>query len=326
MSDDKPKDEAPQQNAEKTENTQDTTDAKSGDDKFLKFTKKATEKTEQFIGTSYKKARAVASQVDPTRIVGLIDKLFAWTRSFISAERYQAITDWFARTGQTCILFAALVNIAFWVVAGLREYEGIVTLGIGASLLLVGLQYTAGKFVSAGTALIESSPTKLKSTALLDSIAVLAEIAGILVVIACVVLGGFVPIMVGVAIWALCDCVMLVALHPQLLNIEIDENTSAREEAIGVISFFFKSAVKLAPIAFGIGALFGFVTLSAETLRMVFNKTTPHMGALVTFKMMIATALPFVSYLVFALYYLIIDVLRALLSLPGKLDEIRDKQ
>ena len=118
----------------------------------------------------------------------------------------------------------------------------------------------------------------------------------------------------GLALWALCDAIAYIALHPSMVNIEVGAEVSAGEEAIGILSLAVKTIVRLVPMAFGIGAILGSIALIAATFTMI--RSGDPTAALSALRLITTCVLlPFFSYILFAFYHLLIDLLRSILVL-----------
>ena len=106
-----------------------------------------------------------------------------------------------------------------------------------------------------------------------------------------------------------------------MANVTVSEKIAAGEEAIGILSFFVKAIVRIIPLLFGIGTIVGAigVLLGLVPLLRVGNAGIGMTGLTMV---ILSACLPFASYVFFALYHLIIDILRAILVLPQKLDNL----
>jgi hypothetical protein len=114
-------------------------------------------------------------------------------------------------------------------------------------------------------------------------------------------------------------------MNPKMLNITISNNTNAGEEAIGLLSFLMKGLLKLVPIAFGTGIIIGSINLEIAISQLM--SADDFMVMMANFKAYLAAsiiitsaALPFAAFIFFLVYYITIDILRAILVLPKKLE------
>jgi hypothetical protein len=142
-----------------------------------------------------------------------------------------------------------------------------------------------------------------------------------------------VPALVGVL---LIFSYAIVMLHPTVVNVQVGEG-SAGEEAIGILTTLMKANLLLAPLVFfllsALGALIviaGFFGdrfaasfgqfLQALPLPMGYGMPFGFVGATL---IIAACLVPIAVYFVFLLQYLFLDVIRAILAVPGKLDALR---
>ena len=140
------------------------------------------------------------------------------------------------------------------------------------------------------------------------------------------------PLLPGVITAAVLLFAAGIALNPGLCQVEIQEST-AGEEAIGIASFFGKASLVVQPLLFGLFALGGTLAIcasffSASAANSVAGalQAVPGAGALAgagsAALLVIACLLPALYYLGFLVLYLHLDLLRAILGIPRKLDRL----
>jgi hypothetical protein len=137
-------------------------------------------------------------------------------------------------------------------------------------------------------------------------------------------------ILLGVGGFVVFGYMALVALHPTTLNISIPADEScAGEEAIGVLMFLLKVLLRLAPVAFGAGVLCGAMLMGYACYQVSFAGESVFVGlmsAMVARVILVGFAvLPLAVFLLFLLYSLSVDLCRAILILPGKIDKLAEK-
>jgi hypothetical protein len=250
--------------------------------------------------------------------VRLLDRFVNWVRGAVPVAWYDQLADLLTKLGHAGLVLAEATCILLGLVAAIRLGNWrLFPAGLGVAILLAICQYTATRFLDAGKTLLKASPSRLGSAAFLDCLALLVGVLGL--ILFCTHLGSWSALFTGLALWALCDAVAFIALHPDMVNLSVQDRLQAGEEAIGIMSFGVKAVVRLVPIAFGVGAVFGSISLLIATFAMM-GKAGP--GAPLAALRLIAgcVLLPFLSYVVFAFYHLAIDVLRAVLVLPEKLE------
>jgi hypothetical protein len=117
-----------------------------------------------------------------------------------------------------------------------------------------------------------------------------------------------------------------LCLNPSLLNINILPASTAGEEAIGVLTFVMKTLLRLVPIAFGVGVIVGDFQILAAIIRLLRNAEFSIIGASSSAWLVLGSAaLPLIGYVLFVLNYLVLDVVRAILAIPAKLDVVGGK-
>jgi len=249
----------------------------------------------------------------------LVDGTLEWARKAFPVEVFESLTGWFTKYGQTGIVCTQVLVVLFCLVAAFKRSSWMLfPYGIGLAILLVVLQYTAVKFMSAGRSLIESSPSRLRSTAFLDCFALLSEITGVMIFLSLLVRAQWSLFWTGLGVWALCDGMAWIAIHPSLTNISFSDHVGAGEEAIGMMSFVVKAVVRLVPIAFGVGAIIGAVALVFAVFSLL--RTGELLaGRAAILLIAFCACLPLAAYVLSTFYHLLIDILRAILLLPGKI-------
>lgn len=235
------------------------------------------------------------------------------------------------QTGHLAFMAAAILLVFSYLFLGIRADS--FRYAFGALLLLAPaamvLHYLAVLFLDAGTSLLRKSPSELSSPAVLTFFA-LAFFAGS---VFCFVMGLYGVItgnsLLAFGLWLGGAAVLLyacgVALNPATVYVETGANLSAGEEALGIVMFLVKIPIRLVPFLFGVGSLVGvFVAVyllyrvfAAEPLYVAGEADLIHHGVLSV------ALLPFAAYVSFALSYLLVDVLRAVLKIPAKIEALR---
>ena len=204
-------------------------------------------------------------------------------------------------------------------------------LGIAWVLLIFVVQYTAHRFLNAGDALIKNNPTQLASQAFLDCFAFLTLIGGVVLLILHVVnairFGSLEVFLMGLGYFVVLEFFALVAFNAGEVTIKIVKNNSAGQEAIGIITFFIKSFMRLIPIFFGVLVAVYTIMLFIAAIGLLGSRPDIawDRGSMHATQILGAALLPFISYILFALFYLCVDVIRSILSIPEKLDKLDKK-
>jgi hypothetical protein len=216
--------------------------------------------------------------------------------------------------------------------------------GVGFLLAIAVAQFSAMRFIGAGAALIATSPTRLNSKSFLECVGLFAVLGAATLLIGGVITAiradSFLPIIPAVLISAFLTYLGLVALHPGEVNVNLEPGASAGEEAISVFSFFSKAGLKLTPLFFCLFAMLGAIatifsmsergaTASEQMLSFLpipLGSATAVGASVGTAVLLFGCLLPVLNYLAFLLSYLVIDLLRAQLSIPGKLDALKKSE
>ena len=243
--------------------------------------------------------------------------------------------------GQYAVLLGGALGFIAAIIAAIRHNSfGLFLAGLAFLIALAVAQFAAVKFLDASDKLIESTPSKLSSLAFLDCVGLLTILAALIVL-----LGGIVGAIKGggvsVLIVALVSATLLtifsaVSLNPKLAPVE-SGSASAGEEAIGILAFFLKGMLKLVPLVFALFAVVGalillvgmfapnssFVILLSQALPVVPIPGLSGPGLSGLGVVLTAALLPIITYFMYLIASLPLELWRAILSLPGKLDSLK---
>lgn len=189
----------------------------------------------------------------PTRVVsGFLDLARAkLTSSFFLCGQGRAMT-----AGNIAILIAALIGIVVAAVNGVKSesFRAFLAGCVLPALLLIA-QYAANRAVGAIERIIAHTRCSVRSRAALDLFALAALVAGIAACAAGIaltvdgedhrgVINGIVAMVISWHAAALC-------FAPGLATTRVDHTVSAWKEAVGILGFLGKAALRLAPVVFG---------------------------------------------------------------------------
>ena len=244
-------------------------------------------------------------------------------------------TDRIARqTGHVAYIAAALVVVLAFLILGVRSdsfrifFSGLLVLSLAA----VVLHFLAALFLDAGPSLLRKSPSELASPAVLT----LAALVFLAESLACLILAVYGLIigdtLVQSLLWLGGFAVLLyacaVALNPAAVNVTAGADVSAGEEALGIAMFLVKLPLRLVPFLFGVGSVVGlfaafYLLYLVSTQDPLFTVEAAHTTA----HWVLGVALvPFLVYLGFAVSYLVVDLLRAILRTPARIDALRENR
>lgn len=264
----------------------------------------------------------------------LIEKFVDAMRKVLSLKLFEFLKKWLLTLGNCGFYVASALALLLGIIAAIRmESFGVFATAIGFAIGFFILQYVAIRFAKAGDKLIENNETNLSSSAFLDSVALLAMIGGVLVFLynsyLAIKLGDVAPFISGLGVFIFFELIAILSLNPKSITVNVISETSAGQEAIGIMTFFMKTLMKLVPILFGLGVIIGTVMmfihsfgLFKEGLGMSFAwiRVESDMNMVAG-----AALLPFLAYIAFVFVFLIIDIYRAILAIPQKLDKLGKK-
>lgn len=262
----------------------------------------------------------------------LLDSVLGWFAKLLSPQRLGSIDEASKKIGHIALILSALLIFLFGVILAIRSSDAwaFITYLLVFPVLLIA-QYVAVKFLDAGGRLIAKTPSSLSSRAVPECFALLALIAVIIALVGGLVGtiadGSAMPLGAGLGASLILLYMLGAALNASTLNIDVEGDASAGQEAIGILSFLLKLNLRLVPFVFGVGSALGTLgVLYTLVLIIRANQFTLQLAlfeASSVFMFVLAVAVsPFLIYLSFLIYYLLLDVLRAVLCVPGKLDRL----
>lgn len=245
-------------------------------------------------------------------LLGKLDWLFS-EKAFNGISKYSTLAGFYA------LPVGTVLSVIYGIIAAVK-FESLTVLvmfGFGYAVLLSILNYSALKMIPALDKLITNSETNLGTPAFLNSLSLVFFIGGVGLFI-----GGLfgaikgenlIPLIIGAVFLFFGIQWVTFCRNPKLLNIRIDESLGAGDEFLGLISFFFKSWLKMLPIYFGL--IVALVVIGQIVgLGLMFNGDMMLFGS-ATYSLAGVAALPLITYLLFLGYYFGIEILRAVLSL-----------
>lgn len=253
---------------------------------------------------------------------GLLDGLTA----ALKADRFEGLTDGAITAGHWGLLAVAVLGFLIQLVGTAVHGFSAFVVGVGWLVALPLLQYVAVQFLDTTRSMVATNGTPLGSQAFLRAYALVALVAGIVSLVLAlgrgIDAGSLQVFLYGLGMAALCLATAWLALNPSLLGIRVNARTNAGEEAIGVLSFFVKTGVRLVPIFYGVafvvGAVHGLLVLLGMVGDSQFQLAQAVMRAEMSAPLLIWAALsPLVAYVGFVVFFLAIDLMQAILSIPG---------
>jgi hypothetical protein len=255
-----------------------------------------------------------------------LESVVEFFKKLLTSNLLEFCNKWLEIIGHFGIIAAAALGFLFTLVFAIRtNHFDVFLYGIAWVLIIFVAQYTAHKFIPKGDELIKNNPTQLSSKTFLDCFGFLVLIGGAVMLIVGIVnaikFRTLNPFFEGLALFVLMEFVALISFNPKEVEIGIEKNNNAGQEAIGIATFFIKAFIRLIPIFFGVGIVLGTVLLLISFFSLFGSDLVwaSQKGMLYAQQILSASLLPFISYLIFVFFYLVIDIIRSILSIPGKL-------
>lgn len=258
--------------------------------------------------------------------VRLLEKFIEFIKGLLTADLLNFSIKWLTKIGHISIIVAAALVFIFGIIAAIRAQAGGGSLFLNVVIFIIAifvLQYTAHRFLPTGDKLIANNPTRLASKAFLDCFGFLAMLAGLVIfffyIYMAIKLPSLTYFLMGLGAFVFLEFLALIAFNAETVSMEIVKEASAGQEAIGIITFFMKALLRLVPIAFGIGIAVYTVLIFIHSFGLFSDAKfgfAVRSAMLDGSQILIFTLLPFLAYIVFVLYFLIIDVIRSILAIP----------
>jgi hypothetical protein len=203
---------------------------------------------------------------------------------------------------------------------------------LGAAAGLFVLQFVAHRLLQSLDTAISANKTKLSSFAVPDCVFVLI-VASTIGSIGSIIWFSYSEITTSIIVAVLGVLAVgvfsaVVALQPQTIGVIVSLQCRAAEEAVGVATFIMKLAIRCVPIFFASTVFFGTYKVAGMLLTVIrFRGLDADFFAdifVVTWLLFCGAALPVVVYLLTLAYYLTLDVISAIVSIPAKLDRIAE--
>lgn len=229
---------------------------------------------------------------------------------------------------------AGLVLFSGMILAVRTNMLGIMAFAIGATTgVLVG-QYVGNRLLGALRRAIAGNKIVLGSLAIPDSVFVIASVATVALVGICLASAiqtrELSSLVAAVAVLVVGTFSAIVAVTPRGLGVVVDSHCRAGQEAVGVVAFLVKLALRCTPLVFAAGVLYvtyqlvtltyAIITADAARLDSVFSRTT-----IEVVQLFVVLTIPLCAYVLMLVYYLSLDVIMAVVSLPGRIDALASR-
>lgn len=262
----------------------------------------------------------------------ILDKFVDWLSTILGSGRLIKNKKSVTKFGNLFLNVSLVIYLigSLWVAIKVDSIE-FMLLAIGFGVVIAIGQYMAVRFIIAGDRVLDSSPTQVNNLEiirllgfLITTVAVALCVSGIYMSIKMSqiepAVGGILFLVVGVIAASL-------VFSPSALNITVSEGTSAGMELLGIVSFFVKMNLVLGPYVYFLGT-FGSIIIGIRGLYFMtgndWQYAIPAFSAQALF-VLVASIFPLVIYLIFLIYYLYIDVIRAILDIDINVRDIQEK-
>lgn len=284
-------------------------------------------------------AAATAPKLDAysTILSNIVDKALGVAGGLLDASRLNCALRFSRQYGHYALLGGTTLVLLFSIYASIRLGSiGPFLLGVGCVVGLAVGQFVAVQFLGAGDKLIASTPSRLSSNAVLKCVGLICIVAAagvfLISIGLCIETKSIVPIVPALVFTIILAAYGSLSLNPSSVNVEIGQG-SAGEEAVGLIMTFLKMYLKIVPIIFALlsaaGAIITLVAFFAhqEVMQSMSTLMPAPLNQLVGAGgaplLIMACFAPLAAYLNFLIASLLLDVLRAILVLPSKIDSLR---
>ena len=249
---------------------------------------------------------------------GVMSKL-----DFLFNEKlFNKLANIFVKAGYWALPVGTVLSMVFGIVAAVKtdSLTVLISFGFGYAILLSILNYSVLKIIPTLDNLISDTETRLGSAAFPYCLSLVAFIGGFGMFV-----GGlfgsikgasFVPLIIGAVFLFFGIQWVTFCRHPEMLNVKTGETVTPGEELLGLISFLFKSWLKVLPIYFGLFISLIILAQIYGLINMIGGKATGTLlFAACTYALAGVACIPLLSYIMFLFYYFTIDLLTAILAL-----------
>lgn len=250
-------------------------------------------------------------------------------RRYCPADLPATISGVVGKTGVYSLYAAAALVLLGGIVVAIRG-GAVRSFAIAAliSFLVLVAQYIAQRLLGACDVAIQSNKSVLSSLAIPHCafvVSAASAIGGALSLWWAAAEAGEIKLLLGgIAVLAVGAFAALVAIQPSGISVDVNPDCRVGEEAVGVLTFLLKVFLRCAPIAFAAAVVFATFESASVVLAILrrsednlvlFSRITAAIGYVFA-----AASIPLVAYMSMLVYYLTLDVISAIVSIPGKLD------
>lgn len=275
-------------------------------------------------------------QILPRTIAWLVELV----RPGLSATLLNQTLELARRAGHYVIAAGLVLGIAYAVYVAVRNASAwVLVSSVVLFICLAVAQFVARQFLAANEALF--TVTRMSTPALLDGLALLGLLAAGSSVVTAVVVwiryGAWQTLAPAVLVALLWTAFAAIALHPETVRVEFGAS-SGGEQVVGLLAFLCKALLRLVPLGFflvaalgTLGLLLSFFEYADYVLSLIPHPKLPlpvdpsgpggGFGAIAA--LIFACLVPLFAHLLFILASLPLDLWRAILTVPAKLDALK---
>lgn len=262
----------------------------------------------------------------------LIDWLIGSVRSALDVEFFESNEAWLERQAKFATPAAAIAGLVLAIVVAIKiDSLRISLMGVAWVIVVFFAYYVGRRFLDTDRQAVRNSPSTISSAGFLDVMGLL--LIGLLGAI--VVVGIYMAIKASsltIAFYALGLAIavmyfLAMVLNPQLISLTVDANSTPGQDAISIFIVFSKCLVRLAGVTFGSGVIIGTLQMLPGIFTILAGKQDDSLEYMVSgivdllqmaggiYTILYGLLYPFFIYLSFVFTYLIVEVVKAILSL-----------
>lgn len=276
-----------------------------------------------------------------TILSDFVARLVKLIAAILSPKLVTSLSRTAGTVGHWAMFVGSALTLVLTIIWSIRSNSfGVFLIGLALVVALAVAQFITTRFLGAADMLIANTPSRISTTAFLECVGFLFSLIALALLLssigAAIAASSIVPLIPGFVAAVLCAYMGAIALHPEIVAVEPGQG-SAGEEAIGLISFFLKAGLKLVPPLFALFASVGVLVLIVSlvapdsSLQDSLSHTLPSLplgriapsGFAGAGIVLYAGLLPMFAYFGFLVALLPLELWRAILSIPGKLDSLR---
>lgn len=298
------------------------------------------------VGAAWQRSRSAFQRYEEASSHGFWDALLNGLRSRFSADFLASVARIMTQCGTYALALATLVCPGLLLMLAVRADSFVFAIVAACVFVVLAvLMYVARRIIGTLDALVQGTPSRMASAMFLDSLGLfwcLLTAAFLLLGIYGIMSGeldlsDYLAIIVSAAVTAYSA---LLCFQPSVLNVSFARDVSLGEEAVGVVSAWLKVLLQTVPVSFGTGAIVGTLGLVIVGFRLLaaggeeavmrlalggVMSSELASDAVYYFVLIVSTAMgPFITYLLSIFLYMLLDVVRCILIVPGKLDRLAD--